>query len=85
MTSLFADLTGAEIVPIPGMPRCVSAPQESDICALWYVLEHTIFKGTLGDAILTVIIVLIDIYIVYVALKTLMTIFKKTESVSDAA
>lgn len=48
--------TAPAIMP-PGLPQCVSDPLISQLCAIWWILENTIFSGTLGSIIITPIAV----------------------------
>jgi hypothetical protein len=33
----------------PGVPDCVAAPLDSNICAVYYITEHTILSGPIGS------------------------------------
>lgn len=51
----------APAIPIPGMPNCASNPTSQDICAIYYVMEHTILSGTAGWMIIPTAVVIIDV------------------------
>lgn len=36
----------------PGLPQCVTDPLISQLCAIWWILENTLFSGTLGGIII---------------------------------
>lgn len=44
----------------PGLPDCINAPLESDICALWYVMEFTVFAG-IGALIIPLLSTVVNI------------------------
>lgn len=37
---------------IPGLPRCKTRPLESQVCAIWYILQHTLFSGAVGSVLI---------------------------------
>ena len=65
-------LSNASPIPLPGLPLCVSAPVEHDLCAIWYIAEHTIFAhNTISDISLIIIVLMIDLWIIFYASKTI--------------
>jgi len=69
MIGIFNGINGAAPVPVDGLPKCLSAPLDWDWCALWYVFDWTVFApGTPGAAIIPILVLIIDIFIVaYIA------------------
>lgn len=50
---------------IQGLPDCIDAPLDSDICAVYYVAEYTIFAGPVGSLIIPVVVIIIDLVALY--------------------
>jgi hypothetical protein len=63
--------------PIPFLPHCVSNPLDSNICAFWYLLDNTLLGGTLGDLIVTLFVVLLDLMIVLEFIVMAMNILRE--------
>lgn len=41
----------AAVAP-PGLPLCVTAPQSSELCAIWYILQYTVLAGPVGSLLI---------------------------------
>jgi hypothetical protein len=65
---IIAGINGAPIVPVPGLPQCITAPMQSQICALWYIADWTLIAdNTPGAFIVPIIVMMIDfVILVYV-------------------
>lgn len=62
---IITGITESEFTPVPGLPRCVSAPMETDWCAIWYITDWTLFApDTPGAWIIPVVVLIIDLFIV---------------------
>lgn len=62
---------------IPGLPRCVSAPTQYEICALWYIFEWTVFAdNTPGAMLIPVMVLIIDIGIAYYVIRSVWRVVK---------
>jgi hypothetical protein len=73
MFGIFAEFQGAELQPIPGMPRCITSPADSEICAVWYILDYTIFApGTPGEYLIAIGVLAVDLMILFFIFKWLM-------------
>lgn len=60
-------------IVLPGLPRCVSAPLEHNACAFYYFLENTLLAdNTPGAIIITIIVLIIDLWILFYVYKTLL-------------
>lgn len=71
-------LQGATPTPIPGLPQCVTAPLQHNMCAFYYFLENTLLSdGTLGAFILPIAILLIDLWIVFYVIQTVTGIIRQ--------
>lgn len=58
---IMAAYNAAPAIPPPGLPNCLTAPLDSDLCAVYYVAENTVLAGTLGSLIIPVITIYIDV------------------------
>lgn len=73
---------GAGVTPIPGMPRCISAPMESQTCALWYIFDYTLLAdNTPGAYIVPLIVLMIDLAIAFYVIRSIYRFAKKFERV----
>jgi hypothetical protein len=69
---IITSLADAPAQQIPGLPRCVSAPLESEICALWYIIDWTIIAdGTPGAMIVPLLVLIIDLVIVFYVIRSI--------------
>jgi hypothetical protein len=64
---------------VPGFPQCVTAPTEHDICAAWYMLDNTVWSGSVGAAIILLMIVIVDVSIVLWLVRRVLTIIREAE------
>lgn len=70
-------LNDATATAIPGLPRCISEPVQHDLCAIWYILEWTIFApGTPGAFIINLIVLLIDVFILFYIIHAVMRLLR---------
>lgn len=69
ISGIFAVLQGATPSAIPGLPQCVSAPLDHELCAVWYIFEYTLFDGLPGDVILSIGILYIDLCIIFYVVR----------------
>lgn len=85
--SIFSGLQSAPPMPVPGLPQCVSAPLQHDLCAIWYILGNTLFsETTLGAFVINIIILMIDLWIVfYVVNKGIELIELGKEAISNVS
>lgn len=65
MDAIVNNWNNAPYTPPPGLPDCISAPLEYEICAVWWVMENTFFYGTVGQILVPIVCVFIDILIVF--------------------
>lgn len=67
---IFAQIQGAPVQPIAGLPRCISAPTESELCAIWYVLDWTLFAPqTPGEWLIPLLVLIVDLVILFYVAK----------------
>jgi hypothetical protein len=74
----------AQPVPIPGLPRCVSAPFSYDICAIYFIVEWTLMaENTPGSFITPLLLVVMGVvFVLYFIRMVLRLINAILESVS---
>lgn len=49
---------------IPGLPLCMTAPMEHDICAIYYIMDWTLFApNTPGQFIIPVVLLIMNLFI----------------------
>jgi hypothetical protein len=66
---------------IPGLPRCVSAPTQYEICAIWYIFDWTVFAdNTPGALLIPLMVLIIDIGITYYVIRSVFRIVKQFQS-----
>jgi hypothetical protein len=72
LSQLVTGVNSAPVQQIPGLPRCVTAPLESQICAVWYIGDYTMFApGTPGAYIIPILVVMIDIFILVYVIRSI--------------
>lgn len=69
-----------EPVQPPGLPDCINAPTDSNICAVYYIAEHTFFSGTIGGLFIPVLLVYITLEMVSWVITRIIAIFSQTIS-----
>lgn len=81
--SLVTAFYTAPPTPIPGLPQCMSAPLEHDICAIYYILDWTLFApNTLGQFIVPLIWAIMNVIIIFRVLGYVLKLIKRTEDVT---
>lgn len=55
----------ADPEPIPGLPHCATVRFGSELCAIYYILTWTVLSGTIGQLIITVAVIDVDILILF--------------------
>lgn len=68
--------------PIPALPRCVSQPMESGVCAVYYLAEHTILSGSIGQLLIPILAIIIDLVLVMYFVKTVRNLIRKSSEVT---
>lgn len=82
---LIGELFTAQPVPLPGIPQCISNPRAHDLCGVWHLWDSTIFKGSVGAAIVSVILIVIDVMIVFYFAKQVLKFLRMGEGVTDVS
>lgn len=70
---------------LPGVPQCMSAPTSHDLCAIWYFLDNSVWAGSIGGLIVTLILIIIDVSVVFLFVQRVMTLLRMGESVTDVS
>lgn len=55
--------------PPPALPRCHTDPLESDLCAIWYIMEFTIFSGPVGSLLVPIGTAVVDLVVIFTFMK----------------
>lgn len=77
ITSIISQFFSAPATPIPGFPTCASDPTAYDMCALYYMLDYTIFaQGTMGQFILPLVLLNIDFWLFYFFTRFVLRLLK---------
>jgi hypothetical protein len=83
LTALFAAFFYAPPLPVPGLPLCISDPMAYDICAVYYIADYTIFApNTPGQWIIPLVWALMNILIIFRAVKFILKFIKRGEDVT---
>lgn len=70
--------------PIPGLPRCVTAPTEYELCGFYYITDWTLFApATPGAIIVPLVTIILDIVIVFTFVRKIMNIVDSGEKTTD--
>jgi hypothetical protein len=71
--------------PIPGLPLCMSNPTAHDLCAIYYIMDWTLFApATPGAFIIPLVMIVMNIYIAIYFVRWVIRIVRRGESVTDA-
>lgn len=82
--SLLTAFYTVPLTPIPGLPLCVSAPIASDYCAIWYILEYTLFAtGTPGALIIPFLSIDAGIWMIMYFVRFVLKLVRKGERVTS--
>lgn len=84
ITTLLTAYITSPVVPIPGLPQCVTAPQSYEICAMYYISDWTLFApDTPGEIIVPLLVILLDITIVFFFIRRVLALISVGEKVTD--
>jgi hypothetical protein len=61
--SIVTGWRSAPVTAIPGLPRCETDRLRSELCAIYYILEYTVLGAPLGQIVLQIAIVAVDLFI----------------------
>lgn len=64
--ALIATFWNTPAQAIPGLPHCVTAPLNHDLCAIYYIMDWTLFApSTPGAYIVPILVTLMNLYFVF--------------------
>lgn len=63
VNSLVTAYNSALSTPPAGLPDCIIAPLDHELCAVFWVMENTFFSGTVGQLLVPAVCVFIDMLI----------------------
>lgn len=83
LTALITAFFTAPATPINGLPLCVSDPLSYDICAIYYIMDWTIFQpGTPGSYIIPLVLTIMNVIIIFRFVRYVMKLVRKGEDVT---
>lgn len=83
LTALISSFFTAPAIPIPGLPLCVSSPLDHDLCAIYYILDWTLFAPqTPGQYLVPLVWTLMNIVIIFRAVWIILRFIKRGEDVT---
>lgn len=83
-TGLLSAFINAKPQPIPGLPLCISNPMKHDICAIWYVMDNTIFApATPGQYIVPLMQIIFNIIIALYFVRWILRLIWRGEQVTS--
>lgn len=78
-------INNAVPLAIPGLPQCVTNPMANDICAIYYILDWTLFApGTAGALIIPLVLILMNFIIIVKFLRWGWRIIGRGEDMANA-
>ncbi len=78
--TLLSSFANATPVPIPGLPLCMSNPQAHDICAIYYIMDWTLFApGTPGALIIPLILIIMNVSMAIRFIRWVLKIVRRGE------
>lgn len=84
ITALLTAFWQAPLAPIPGLPMCTSNPTAHDLCAIYYILDWTIFApGTPGELIIPLTLINLDIWMIIYFVRFVLKLVRKGERITN--
>jgi hypothetical protein len=84
ITALLTAFWQAPLAPIPGLPLCTSNPTAHDLCAIYYILDWTIFApGTPGELIIPLTLINLDIWMIIYFVRFVLKLVRKGERITN--
>lgn len=53
----------------PAMPRCRTNPLANELCAIWYILQYTVFSGPIGGLIIPLATLVVDLFALFIFIR----------------
>lgn len=74
----------APITAVPGLPQCVTAPTNYELCAFYYITDWTLFApGTPGALLVPLAVIMLDITLVFFFIRRVLGLLSVGEKVTD--
>jgi hypothetical protein len=84
VTSLLTAFANSTPQPIPGLPLCMTNPMAHDLCAVYYILDNTIFaQATPGALIIPLLLIMMNMWIAVYFVRWVLRIIRRGEQVTD--
>ena len=84
VTGLLGAFANATPQPIPGLPMCITNPMAHDLCAIWYVMDNTVFApGTAGALIVPLMQIIFNVCIAIYFVRWVLRIIRRGENVTN--
>lgn len=84
VTSLLTAFANATPQAIPGLPLCMTNPMAHDLCAVYYILDNTIFaQATPGALIIPLLLIMMNMWIAVYFVRWVLRIIRRGEAVTD--
>jgi hypothetical protein len=84
LASLISAFFTATPTPIPGLPQCLTAPMESDLCAVYFIMDWTVFApSTPGAIIIPLIMTIVNVYIIVQFVRFVLRILRRGETITN--
>jgi hypothetical protein len=68
---------------VPGLPRCASAPLASEVCAIYYILRYTVLSGTIGQILIPLAVIVIDMVLLFAFVQYGRAILRKIQEITS--
>lgn len=82
MIGMYGGISVARPVAIPGLPLCITAPLDSDWCAIWYITDWTLLApGTPGANIIPILVLIIDLFIIAYVVRSIFKLVRWFQSI----
>lgn len=83
VTGLLTAFTNATPQAIPGLPLCITNPMAHDLCAIWYIMDNTIFApSTPGQYIVPLMQIIFNVVIAIFFVRFVLRLIRRGEEVT---
>jgi len=82
--SLVGSFFSAPLQAIPGLPQCFSSPLSYDICAIYYIMDWTLFAPTTpGQLIIPLVLTMMNIIIIIRFIRLVLGVIRSGDNAAD--
>lgn len=83
LTALITAFFTAPPTPIDGLPLCITAPMSHDLCAIYYIMDWTLFApNTSGQFIIPLVLAVMNVLIIFRAVRVILKFIRRGEDVT---